>query len=429
MKVKYCYLLLVGLAFSACSSPRYVTESLQKTEKDLQDHIGFVLYDPVKKTTICDYQGDKFFTPASNTKIFTFYASLKLLGDSLPALRYIQRNDSLIFWGTGAPGFLYENTPKDDRVYTFLKDYPGKLFFSSSNFQTEHFGSGWTWDDYNDYYQVERSSFPMYGNYSRVKKGYKSFTAYPDVFTYSINPPSTKEKSQLRREVSSNDLGFIPGRVDRPREWVIPFHYSDALLVKILTDTLKREVRLISMNLPAGTTNLYSSVKVDSIYKVMMQESDNFIAEQLLLMCANVVSDTLKPEIAIQYMKKNLLADLPDSPTWVDGSGLSRYNLFTPRSVIKLWEKIYEIVPRERLFEILAIGGQRGTIRNYYKAERPFIFGKTGTLSNNHTLSGYVTTKRGQTFIFSWMNNNFTAPTSEVRKRMEELLKTIYEKN
>jgi D-alanyl-D-alanine carboxypeptidase/D-alanyl-D-alanine-endopeptidase (penicillin-binding protein 4) len=166
----------------------------------------------------------------------------------------------------------------------------------------------------------------------------------------------------------------------------------------------------------------------DSLYREMMQESDNFIAEQLLLLCANAVSDTLRPEIAIDYAKKKFLFDLPDAPIWVDGSGLSRYNLFTPRSIVRLWDKIYTLVPRDRLFQLVAVGGANGTLRNYYKAEKPFIFGKTGSLSNNHTLSGYLVTKRGRTLIFSWMNSNFTTSSADVRVRMETVLKKIYEK-
>ena len=146
-------------------------------------------------------------------------------------------------------------------------------------------------------------------------------------------------------------------------------------------------------------------------------------------MCAMVISDSLKAEIAIDYVKNKFLFDLPDEPQWVDGSGLSRYNLFTPRSIVRLWEKILVLVPRERLFELLAIGGKTGTVKNSYKSDPPYIFGKTGTLSNNHCISGYLITKKGKLLIFSFMNNNFTAPTREVRANMERVLFEIHEKN
>jgi D-alanyl-D-alanine carboxypeptidase/D-alanyl-D-alanine-endopeptidase (penicillin-binding protein 4) len=171
------------------------------------------------------------------------------------------------------------------------------------------------------------------------------------------------------------------------------------------------------------------SVPVDSVYKVMMQESDNFLAEQLLLVCSGIVSDTLQPEIMIRYAKKNLLSNLPDTPVWIDGSGLSRYNLFTPRTFVRLWDEIYDLVPKQRLFTLLPVGGVNGTIKKWYAGKNgPYVFAKTGTLSNNHCLSGYLITKRGRTLIFSFMNSNYVASTSEIRFEMQAILEEVYEK-
>ena len=86
------------------------------------------------------------------------------------------------------------------------------------------------------------------------------------------------------------------------------------------------------------------------------------------------------------------------------------------------------LIPRERLFALLAIGGVSGTLKSNYKAEKPYVYGKTGTLRNNHMLSGFLLTQSGRTLIFSWMNNNFTKSSADVRRRMEEVLKNIYEK-
>ena len=157
-----------------------------------------------------------------------------------------------------------------------------------------------------------------------------------------------------------------------------------------------------------------------------MQESDNFIAEQILILCSSLLSDTLSSRITIDYMMENWLGDLPDRPRWVDGSGLSRYNLITPRSVIRLWEKIYQNVPRERLFSLLAQGGQPGTLENWYRSDPPFIFGKTGTLSNNHCLSGFLVTKKGKTYIFSFMNTHYMRSTEEIKREMQSILTKIY---
>src|SRR3982751_6022778 len=142
---KFGWCVLVVLLAGACTPNKYLSKSFSQTESQFQDHVGFVLYDPAAGKTIFDHQGERYFTPASNTKIFTLFASLKLLGDSIPALRYVASNDSVIFWGTGHPGFLYDDAWQDSVVYNFLKSRQEPLFFSSSNFQAEVFGPGWSW--------------------------------------------------------------------------------------------------------------------------------------------------------------------------------------------------------------------------------------------------------------------------------------------
>ena len=359
-------------------------------------------------------------------KFLLFFLVLTLLGDSVPALKYIQHDDSLIFWGTGDPSFLYKEVYDNTRVFSFLKSTSRSLYFSDRNFQTTNFGPGWAWDDYNDYYSAERSPFPIYGNILSVKAIRKKVEVQPPYFRNYLKIENKEEKAKVIRRYESNEFVFHPNFSQKEFNADVPFKVAPELTANLLTDTLKKMVRLVPKPLPKSAQTLYS-VPVDTLYKVMMQESDNFIAEQLLLMCSQTISDTLQPEIAIRYIKKNFLQDMKDEPRWVDGSGLSRYNLFTPRSIVQLWEKIYQRVPRERLFALLATGGKSGTIKNWYYGKEPYIFGKTGSLSNNHCLSGYLVTKKGKTLIFAFMNNNFTATVNDIRRNMENILRSIYE--
>lgn len=427
MRFILCALTILSIYGCSPISRSRLTKTLLETEEKFKDHTGFVLYDIEKGKTVYDFNGNRYFTPASNTKIFTLYAGLSILGDSVPGLEWIHRNDSLIFWGTGDPSFLYSEVFQDSSVYKFLSEHPSELFLSTANFDAPHFGEGWAWDDYNSGYSPERSPFPMYGNLVTVAADRDLLRVTPEYFRQFFVNGHPGNRAEVIRQQHSNDFIFHPAsKPSSLREIKIPYRVDTLTLYAVLADTVKRYIRPVSIAVPPNTNTIFS-VHVDSLYSVMMQDSDNFIAEQLLLMCANAISDTMKTEIAINYMKKHHLHDLPDEPVWVDGSGLSRYNLFTPRSIVALWHKIYSKVPQERLFPLLATGGVNGTIRRWYAADKPYVFGKTGTLSNNHSLSGFLVTRKGKVLIFSFMNSNFTESTNAIRTNMQNVLRDIYE--
>ena len=145
-------------------------------------------------------------------------------------------------------------------------------------------------------------------------------------------------------------------------------------------------------------------------------------------MSACVISDTLKPEIAIRHMQQNFFKTYSDKPIWRDGSGLSRYNLVTPRFIGELWQDIYRKMPQQRLFSLLATGGEQGTLKNWYNGiEKPYVFGKTGSLSNNHCLSGYLVTRRGKVLIFAFMNSNYATSINDIRRSMQKILNLYYD--
>ncbi|PRX45312.1 D-alanyl-D-alanine carboxypeptidase/D-alanyl-D-alanine endopeptidase [Salegentibacter salegens] len=430
--LKNSVFFLIIIALASCSTTRKISKPLDKifTQSPVfeQGFAGFMLVDPEKDKTIYSHNADKYFTPASNTKLFTFYAGLKILGDSIPALKYSIKNDTLYFKATGDPSFLNENLPKSS-IFEFLKNNSHHLVYVEPSYIEKHQGPGWAWDDYNAYYSAERTAFPIYGNMVgfKFKKNEEFPVVSPSIFKDSLI--SSKESfvsTRLRRDLGKNSFQFNNQKKQSEFSQSVPFKYSSEILLKLLNDTLQKPISLVqNSEINKNLDNTRYSIPSDSVYKEMLKVSDNFIAEQILIMAAGKISDTLKSNIAIDYMKENHLKDLPDEPMWYDGSGLSRYNLFTPRSIVKLLKKIRAEVPEKELLDMLPTGGHSGTIKNYYKADEPYVFAKTGTLKNNHSLSGYLKTKSGKILIFSFMNSNYTVPTTVLKAEMEKVLLNI----
>jgi len=108
---------------------------------------------------------------------------------------------------------------------------------------------------------------------------------------------------------------------------------------------------------------------------------------------------------------------------------LSRYNLFTPNTSITLLKKISaKVNDDERLHSLFPAGGVSGTLKRAYKTDNgnPFVWAKTGTLTNVYNQSGYIITRKGKKLIYSFMNNNFTKTTEEIRNEMERIITKIH---
>ncbi|MEM8966330.1 MAG: D-alanyl-D-alanine carboxypeptidase [Bacteroidota bacterium] len=396
---------------------------------------GFALYDAEQDEIIYEYQSDKYFTPASNTKIFTLYAGLKLLGDSIPALQYRRENNSLVFTGTGDPTFLHPDiesidTTYQQQIYRFLRENNDKLVYTERPTTDNYFGPGWAWGDYNYYYSSEKSVFPIYANVVRFQfqAGIVKPLTYPQYFTSFVQGfADDSQSSYLRRDQHQNAFYYGTKADTLAFTRDVPFIQSTPLVLNLLQDTLQRRVNHL-LDYTGNMTDTLYSLPVDSVYQRMMQNSDNFIAEQLLLVCSST-QDTLSSEWAIDYVTENFLSDLPDEPIWVDGSGLSRYNLQTPRSILALLRKVDDELSDERIKTIFPAGGVSGTIENWYANPdgEPYVFAKTGTLSNKHALSGFLFTHSGKKLIFSFMHNNYITSSSVLKVEMEQVLQQLYE--
>jgi D-alanyl-D-alanine carboxypeptidase/D-alanyl-D-alanine-endopeptidase (penicillin-binding protein 4) len=416
---KIVVILLLILLFASCGTVRksLVKRIDTQIKSDQYDNqfTGFLIIEPKSKDTIYNINSIKYFTPASTTKIFTLFASLNLIPDSIPTLKYVIENDTLYVQGTGDPTVLHPYF-NDSTAIHFMEKYEN-IALNQNNFKDEKFGPGWSWDDYHLYYSPERSGLPLYGNILTIANA-DSIKVHPQYFKDSIvfmdNP--------INRELQKNIFYYNPLKKDTVE---IPFRVDPSTTKNFLEQSLKKKIHG-AHKIPDGEWRILYGMPSDSVYKRMMEVSDNFLAEQLLIVGSATLSDTLNSHKAREFVLENYLTDLRQPPRWVDGSGLSRYNLFTPESMVHVLQKLYNKIPRERLFQFFPTGGVSGTMEDWYPGSPdPYIYAKTGSLGNNHSLSGYLLTNSGKTLVFSFMNNHFMENPSEIKKRMQSIFEDI----
>jgi D-alanyl-D-alanine carboxypeptidase/D-alanyl-D-alanine-endopeptidase (penicillin-binding protein 4) len=388
-------------------------------------HIGFAVYNPSNKTYLYNYQGDKYFIPASNIKIVTCYTAMKFLGDSLLGIRYVVKPDSTVeVEANGDPTFLHADF-KNQPVYDFLKKQK-TILLTDNNWKSKGWGMGWSWDDYESDYMAQRSLMPIYGNVVHFNK-INHPTTSPLYFQKLLDNGTNINNGnyEIRRDIGSNRFSAVPSTTIFAGE-DIPFYTGDQeLLINLLEDTLHNKVTPVHFKIDrySDVVKVYTQ-PTDSMLKIMMHRSDNFFAEQSLLMVSNELLAEMSTSKLIDSLLKTTFTFLPQKPKWVDGSGLSRYNLFTPEDFVAILNKMKDEFAWNRITNILASGGS-GTLGNYYKNSSGKIYAKTGSLSNNVALSGYLITKAGNTLTFSVLVSNYTGSGTNIRRAVEKFLNYV----
>ena len=407
--------------FSQRISSNKISRIINKNPAFERSHVAVAIQPLGMDKKIKGVSQSKYMTPASNTKLLTFLGSIQTF-DSLPIINYSFLNKELHISSTGYPLLFHPKYP-DNELETFLNSYK-KITYHFDKFYLPRLGPGWAWDDYLFYFSAPPSIFPLFGNVVLGTKNNNKVSFYPSVFEFSEN--KTLNTSILREE-SSNHFSYNPQKISRKDSVFIPFKSSKEVTLDLLKYGLNAEVS--SDSSPLLTFKVLYSKDLDPIYDAVLKDSDNLISESLLLMISKELNNTFSTPDAIKQLKKDWDSWIPDPVLWYDGSGLSRYTMITPRTLVSVLQKIYKEIGLVEIQNYFSAGGKPGTIKNYYiKGKVPFVYAKTGTLRNNHNLSGYLISKKGNWYSFSIMVNHFEKPTDEIRLAIGDLLEYFYKK-
>ncbi len=349
-------------------------------------------------------------TPASNVKILTVLGSISF-GDSIPLLKYkvSSSNDTLRISPTGYPLTAH---PKyiDKDLEKFIKPYK-HIFYHKPKIELRKYGPAWAWDDYNYYFQAERSEMPIYGNVIQVfKKSNGEIEIIPD--NYKINLDFEQKEIIFREEVDNNYF-INPSLIKMGDTLYSPFITSRKNTISLLKDFLNTPVKFSEQEL--SDYNTLNSSQVDKIYSAILKDSDNLISESLMANISLRLNDTISVDKGVELIQNRFNENVSNQIKLYDGSGLSRYNLITSKALILSLEKIYQLIGLERIKNIFP--------KNYIlKDKEDFVWGKTGTLRNNHNYSGYIITNKNKLYVFSIMINHYPVELEKIKEAIADFL-------
>ncbi len=178
-----------------------------------------------------------------------------------------------------------------------------------------------------------------------------------------------------------------------------------------MVDQQTREAALARSRGASVVLHSEDSAPMHALLSLANTESHNFTAEVLMREAADVWDVNRASLATTRWLQAQ---GVPMTGLRLrDGSGLSRGNRLTSRSLsVLLWRMAQH--PLAAFYQAsMAIAGQRGTLRNYFwgtSLEGRF-WGKTGTLSGVRAISGILETTDGPRYV-SMIANGAYAPNS-----------------
>ncbi|MEO1069253.1 MAG: D-alanyl-D-alanine carboxypeptidase/D-alanyl-D-alanine-endopeptidase, partial [Cyanobacteria bacterium J06638_6] len=188
---------------------------------------------------------------------------------------------------------------------------------------------------------------------------------------------------------------------------------------------------VISQNSAAITGAELAALESPTLAELVLwanQDSDNLSAEVLLKTLGVTAEDNVtEASQAGGEAVKGALAELGVDVTALrlrDGSGLSRHNLVSPEVLTATLQAMATHPQAATFRRSLAIAGQSGTLRNRLSDTvlEGRVQGKSGALTGNVSLSGYLQPPSYEPLVFSVIINHSNQHASVLRRKIDELL-------
>ncbi len=354
---------------------------------------GEVLYDRF---------GERLFTPASNLKIYTSACALdtfdpqhtfptRVVAQVNESTRKVLGNLKLVGGGnamlsTADLKLLAERVASEWQVTTIR----GKVEVDNSRYSKVQLGPGWMWDDQPYYFNMRVTPLMLDFNVEPIPG---KFDDDGDPVRRAFSDPQQAIAQKFTKLLKSRGVAFASPR-------------------RVETKGKQRTIRYAGTPL-APALKHFNHVSENAVGEVLLHEIAiaNGHRQPNWSHGANWITDWLHKTAGLQ----------PESFRLVDGSGLSRYNLISADSSVKL----LQFMRRHRHYQTFYTSLPAYAVETRPGEKRTLVRAKPGGMSGVSTISGYLTTLEGRQLAFSLLANGFIGSAEPVFSLRQEVWRTL----
>ncbi|MEO5647860.1 MAG: D-alanyl-D-alanine carboxypeptidase/D-alanyl-D-alanine-endopeptidase [Chitinophagaceae bacterium] len=449
-RVLLALLLLSCFRLNAQELPLRIQQALSKLENDQQfrhSSISLYIVDGKSGQAIFKKNEQLGLAPASCQKIVTSVSAFEMLGYDYRYLTLLKRNGSIIdgslkgdiiIEGFGDPtlGSWRWASTKEDRVLDLfskaitgkgIRKIEGKIIHNQDSWK-QAIADGWIWQDIGNYYGAGAFALNWRENQYDIKL--RSGNKIGDPVEITRTEPKLEGfnfVSELYSEaMGSGDQAYIYLPIGGKTLYLrgtIPINENDFTISGAVPDpgnqlASRLAAKLDKSILPGSSKKInetgliyeYKSPSLDSINYWFLKKSVNLYGEAFVKTIAFNKTRTGSTDTGINLIRNFWLRNGIELAALkiIDGSGLSPANRITTDALVK----------------ILQYAKTRSWYNSFYYS-LPEINGikmKDGYINGVRSYSGYVKSKDGNEYVFSFIVNNFDGSAATAREKMWKLL-------
>jgi len=335
-----------------------------------------------------------------------------------------------------------------------VKKIPGDLVVDLSQIERFSVPGGWVWEDIANYYGAGVSALTYSDNY------YKIHFSSPDEPGLPVKivktEPVTDSLTLVSKVFSSSvnrDLAVVYGAPGSFNQWIegtIPKGRADFVVKAAMPDPARNAATeftklLKYYNIEFSGKIIYTTIATKDSFTLVAEknspplrdlivplnkESINLFAEHLLREIGRARKNSPSMDSSLVALKEFWIAKkvFVNGFYPTDGSGLSRSNGISTRTLVEIIRYMYSSPNRDLFLNSLPVAGLSGTLQSAFKGSKleNNLRAKTGSMTRIRSMAGIFTNQKGKKVIFAVITNNFEGSQATVGRLIEDFMNELY---